>query len=609
MNINWLSIISILVVVITTASLGVLATRVVRTTSDFFVASRTVGPLMNAAAISGEYLSAASFMGIAGMVMKFGYDVLWYPVGYAAGYLFLLLFVAAPLRRFGAYTIPDYAEGRFDSRWFRKIAVGFVMIIGFFYMLPQMKGAGLTLQTVVGTPYWVGVVIVGAVITLNVVLGGMKGITLVQAFQFWLKLFALAVPVFLLLSIFGSYNSHLNANQHQDVPRFTEAHTLNYSAGVRLQFGFTTEFIPQQAGQVRLNGQTIELKAGQLLTITPGEVVLVNANQLVFAAGQPVPNAPSGDLWSEAFGPLTGDSKEHPGLSLLYTYSLIIAIIFGTAGLPHILVRFYTNTDGRSARHTTLLVLGLIGTFYLFPPVIGALGRSHAPELYATGTTDSVVLSLPSKVLPEWLAQVLGAITAAGAFAAFMSTFSGLLVSVAGALAHDIYGRILRPKASNRERRRAFRISAILAGSAAIIAGLFVDRFDINMLVGWAFAIAASSFFPMLLLGTWWKGLTRAGAAAGVLAGGLLASTAIIITMLIGGSGAAIGSGGAVRGVDPLTATLLAQPAIWSVPLSFGTMILVSLFSRRERTEEVNQLMLRLHAPEALGLKTDYISD
>src|SRR5256885_16737081 len=124
MDINWLSVTGIVVVVAATASLGVWATRVVRTTSDFLVASRPVGPLLNASAISGEYLSAASFLGVAGMVMHFGYDVLWYPAGYAAGYLFLLLFVAAPLRRFGAYTIPDFAEGRFDSPAFRLVAVG-----------------------------------------------------------------------------------------------------------------------------------------------------------------------------------------------------------------------------------------------------------------------------------------------------------------------------------------------------------------------------------------------------------------------------------------------------------------------------------------------------
>src|SRR6185503_14341874 len=119
-------------------------------------------------AISGEYLSAASFLGVAGLVMKNGYDILWYPVGYATGYLFLLLFIAGPLRRFGAYTIPDFAEGRFVSRAFRKIAVSFVLFIGFFYTMPQMKGAGVTLASMLGTPYWVGVALVGLVISFNV---------------------------------------------------------------------------------------------------------------------------------------------------------------------------------------------------------------------------------------------------------------------------------------------------------------------------------------------------------------------------------------------------------------------------------------------------------
>src|SRR5438045_3934383 len=200
--------IELLAVVLATLAAGVWFTRVARTTADVFIASRSVGPFLNASAISGEYLSAASFLGVAGMIMGFGYDVLWYPVGYAAGYLFLLLFVAAPLRRFGAYTIPDFAEGRFGSPAFRLITVGFVLLIGVFYMLPQMKGAGLTLQSIAGVPYWVGVVVVGGVITLNVALGGMKGITFVQAFQFWVKAFAISVPAFVLLAVFGSYGAH-----------------------------------------------------------------------------------------------------------------------------------------------------------------------------------------------------------------------------------------------------------------------------------------------------------------------------------------------------------------------------------------------------------------
>ena len=179
-----------------TIFLGIFATRKAKTASDFFVAGRSVSVFWNASAISGEYLSAASFMGIAGLLMKNGYDALWYPVCYATGYLFLLLFIAGPLRRFGAYTIPDFAEGRFDSPAFRKVAVTFVLFIGFFYTMPQMKGAGVTMGTILNWPYWAGIAIVGVVITFNVAFGGMKGITFVQAFQYWAKLFAISLPIF-----------------------------------------------------------------------------------------------------------------------------------------------------------------------------------------------------------------------------------------------------------------------------------------------------------------------------------------------------------------------------------------------------------------------------
>lgn len=172
------------ITVVVTIWMGFRSAKTSTTASDFFVAGHSVSVGWNASAISGEYLSAASFMGVAGMVMSSGYDALWYPVCYACGYLFLLLFIAGPLRRFGAYTIPDFAEGRFDSPLFRKIAVCFVLFIGFFDTMPQMKGAGVTLAYIFpGMPYWAGVVLVGAVITFNVALGGMKGITLVQAFQ------------------------------------------------------------------------------------------------------------------------------------------------------------------------------------------------------------------------------------------------------------------------------------------------------------------------------------------------------------------------------------------------------------------------------------------
>src|SRR5882762_3303964 len=361
--------------VFATIWLGFYAARKSKTAHDFFVAGRSVSVGWNASAISGEYLSAASFMGVAGMVMSSGYDALWYPVCYACGYLFLLLFIAGPLRRFGAYTIPDFAEGRYDSPLFRKIAVCFVLFIGFFYTMPQMKGAGVTLAYVFqgitwadgtqGLPYWVGVVVVGAVITLNVALGGMKGITLVQAFQYWMKMFAISVPVFVLMAVFGFYNGHIGANGTKETPATTA----------------TTEIVRKPLVEKAPKDETWTAPFGPLTT------------KAVNAAAAALPADQRAAYLAEHQRPY----------SLLYTYSLIIALVCGTAGLPHILVRFYTNPDGVAAKRTTMWVMILIGVFYLFPPVFGVMGRNLLPELYSgvgAKGTDKIVLELPRILNP-----------------------------------------------------------------------------------------------------------------------------------------------------------------------------------------------------------------
>ena len=561
------------VTVVVTIWMGFRSARTSKTASDFFVAGRSVSVGWNASAISGEYLSAASFMGVAGMVMAVGYDALWYPVCYACGYLFLLLFIAGPLRRFGAYTIPDFAEGRFDSPLFRKIAVCFVLFIGFFYTMPQMKGAGVTLAYIFpGLPYWVGVVLVGAVITLNVALGGMKGITLVQAFQYWMKMFAICVPVFVLLSVYGSYGAHLGANDGR-----ASAVSVSTSAGLG------------EAG-----GSTVERKPL-------------------------AEKAPADEAWVSPFGPLTTKAAKAAGLSaeearpysLLYTYSLIIALVCGTAGLPHILVRFYTNPDGVAAKKTTMWVMILIGVFYVFPPVFGVLGRNLLPELYAGAGakgTDKVVLELP-RILNEhggvW-GSILSGITCAGAFAAFMSTFSGLLVSMTGALAHDVYGRILRPQSTPAERMRMFKVAAVLIGAVAIGLGAQVEQLQINFMVGQAFAIAAASYFPLLFMSVWWRGMTMPGAATGMLGGGL---AALACTTLINLSDLKVVDLTAFWQAHPLIRILCEQPAIWTVPLAIGLMIVVSKLTAAQVPADIRMKMLVLHAPETLGLKQEYIQE
>ena len=407
---------------IATILIGVYGMRVARTTSDFFVASRTVRPMWNASAISGEYLSAASFLGVAGLVMKYGVDMLWYPVGFAAGYLVLLLLVAAPLRRFGAYTIPDFAEGRLDSLVVRRLATTFVLVIGWFYLLPQMKGAGVTLRAIIGTPYWAGVVAVGALVTANVFFGGMKGITFVQAFQYWLKVTAISLPAIVLLMHY----------QGDDSPRLTRPAPPQFGKEATVDVRVDARFEVDGPTPVRLRGELDGTRYGgpdgepAPLTLEPGQHSVAAGAEIVFPAGSLAPH-PVGQRhaddrsWSRPFGPVTGE-RSHP---LFFTYSLMLATFLGTMGLPHILVRFYTNPDGRAARQTTLIVLILLGAFYVFPAVYGALGRLYAPDLYLTQGTDTVVLALPGRVFPGLGGELLSGLVAAGAFAAFLSAGSG----------------------------------------------------------------------------------------------------------------------------------------------------------------------------------------
>jgi Na+(H+)/acetate symporter ActP len=550
-----------------TLGLGLYGVRLARTTSDLFVASRAITPWWNAAAISGEYLSAASFLGIAGLQMKLGSAALWLPLGFTAGYLALLLFVAAPLRRFGSYTISDFAEARLGSRRLRVLAACVVLGIAGFYLVPQLKGAGLTLGQVTGAPYWVGVVAVGAVVALNVASGGMRGITYVQAFQYWTKTFAIALPACLLLLHLGGLPERA-AMFGAELPQAPAG-----GLTVTLDSPQTVTF--PEATSYEAAGEPEQAAAGAEVTLPAGEVVLPPHAVVPVAEGI---DAQSGEQWAR---PVSTDGDASP----VFVYSLLLATFLGTMGLPHILVRFYTNPDGSAARRTTVRVLGLLAMFYAFPVVYGLLGRVLVPQLYLTGETDSVVLALPQAAWPGLPGELLGALVAAGAFAAFMSTASGLMVSVAGTISFDLW----RGQADMTARRRRFRVAALTGVLAPVVLALVARELDISVLVGWAFALAASTFCPLLLLGIWWERLTARGAAAGLLSGATLATGLIF-------------AGLAHDGGHPTVQALLTQPAVLSVPVAFAVMVVVSLRDRTGRRPADAEL-LAMHAPEGLGLR------
>ena len=300
-----------------------------RRTSDFYVAGRTVSPRLNASAIGGEYLSAASFLGVAGLVYDRGVDMLWLPVGYTLGYLVLLVIVAAPMRRSGAYTLPDFAEARLGSRAIRLVSSVLVIGIGWLYLMPQFQGASLTLTLVTGAPAWVGGFVVMVVIALAVGAGGMRSITFVQAVQYWIKAAALAVPAFVLLALW-------------------------------------------------------------------------------FRSGSPAPRSTRVGIPCRPPAPTTTRrTARHPRCSRCAS----------TMGLPHVLVRYYTNPDGIGARRTTVTVIALLGVFYLFhrstEPWDGS--PDACPRAWAS---DTIVLRLPETLLHGLGGGLLTAMLAGGAFAA-----------------------------------------------------------------------------------------------------------------------------------------------------------------------------------------------
>ncbi|MHA6779476.1 sodium/solute symporter [Pseudonocardia saturnea] len=562
-------------VAVASAVIGALGVRVARSTSDFLVASRTVGPAANAGAISGEYLSAASFLGVAGLILRDGVDALWYPVGFTAGYLALVLFVAAPLRRSGAYTVPDFAEARLSSPVLRRVCTGFVVLIGWLYVLPQFQGAGLTVTIVTGLPAWVGVLAAGVVVVGTVVLGGMRSITFVQAFQYWLKLTAVALPAIIAVLYFFGDTREFDTPAP---PVFPETTGVDIRTDVLLDVRVPTDLVATG----RVDGVDLP---GTPLRWEPGVHTVRAGAQLAFTAGTSVPvvaGTPATDAeWVSPF-------PEGRPNGLLGTYSLIIATFLGTMGLPHVLVRFYTNPDGRAARRSAVVVLALLGAFYMAVIALGALSRLYTPQLLVNGETDAAVLLLPTALLGAGPAGIaIGALVAAGAWAAFLSTSSGLIVSVAGVLSTDVF---------KRRRVRDFRFAAVLAGLVPLGLALGVSRLDFSEAVALVFAVAASTFCPLLVLGIWWRGLTDRGAISGLLVGGGLSAGAVAVSLA-----------GLVE--DGALGVLLYRPAVVSVPAAFATMVLVSLATRDRRPADVDQILLRLHAPERLGLSRDRLDD
>lgn len=482
-----------LLVLLVVVSVGAVLALVLRprnaSTIDYYLAGQRVGVLTNASAICGDYISAASFLGVAAAVYASGLDGTWYAAGFAAGFVPVVLFVAAPLRRFGGFSVPDFLGRRMESSGVRLTAVGVVLTVILAYVLPQVVSSGLTWQllTTATLPgldaYGSGVVASTAVITTLVVGGGMRGTTWTQAVQF----------IGLLL-------------------------ILLWLAGVVVQAGF------------RYPTAIADLAAEPLT-----QVVTVDG----VSRARQTPNLLQPDQ-PATFGKPGGRTDALGQLGLFLT------LVLGTSGLPHVLNRFFTAPTGRSARTTAMWVLVFASAFYVLAVMLGIAARSVLADAAVDNPWLADLMVDGILAVPEQSLLALGRLyggrvglgmVATGALIAVMSTMAGLLLSAAASVGHDVYEQHINRHATPRQAVTAGRLAvvavAMIATSVALAVGpQIVDgRFSslIAQMVTWALAIAGSALTPALLLSMWWPRTTAAGLCTGMTCGTVLSVAMIAV--------------------------------------------------------------------------------
>ncbi len=590
-DLNVIAIVMVIIVTTFTVGMAILVRRFTRTTADFYLAGRKVGTFANASAISGDYLSAASFLGVAAAVYASGLDGVWFAAGFAGGFIVVVLFIASALRRFGEYTIADFAYGRFRSDRIRLVTVFMVLLTSLFYMAPQMYGAGTTWTVLVGagifglSPYNTGVLIVAGIIMFYVFVGGMKATTLNQIFQFW-WLWTAMFLVCVLVFVAGNFNyprdlAEVTAEEHLDVRTVSVAQL--------------TEVDPETGqaliDEVReyMSERGLEPVEAAIETGDPGATVGItvpSTNRLHTLR----------DMWFN-----------EPGhrYNALDQFSMVLALVLGTAGLPHILNRYYTNPSGQAARRSTFWVLVFIGTFYILAPIAGLAGRLLIDDAWRAGAAPDNVnyvdgLLARSDTLMPTLAQILGGewlmgAVAAGAFAAMFSTTGGLLIASASAVGHDVYEKYINPDAPEIKRVIMAKASVLFFSLVALGIGLGIPAAGLDraypaliaMMVTWAFSLGAGAFVPMLLTGIWWRQTTERGAIAGMIVGG--GGSLFFIFMNVMNQLGHFGD----EGLLPLLGSLT-FPTVFTFPAAVLTIVIVSKIDG-QLPKNVDEIWMRIH--------------
>lgn len=600
--------------------------RKTKSAKGYFAAGGNIHWSVNGIAFAGDYLSAASFLGICGMIAFSGFDGFLYSIGYLAGWIVALFVVAEPLKRMGKFTFADALDARFGSQGIRLAAAISTLVVSIFYLIPQMVGAGALVTPLLGLPHWVGVTMVGSIVIFIVTTAGMTSTTYVQFLKGALLIVFSLILVFLVVGKgirqdpYEAYHDFVTLQVQVTDGSVTSVNDPGYSIlaeyterghhyvklendGIANWWKFEPEsgtltealsIVTTADGAVLYNGapknEQLFYPVGNMADIrVDGESVngISGLNAISFLAiiqesdvVRWVPDIFTMDdervrIWSQQVTP--GNEILSPGLKFhldegatfsdrLNFISLMLALFFGTAALPHVLIRYYTVPTPAAARKSTIVAIAAIGFFYILTLYMG-LGAM------ISGVIDVESSNMSAPLLAQSFGPLMFAVISAIAFATVLGTVSGLIVASSGAVAHDFIDTFLKRKLSDHKKVIAGKFAAVGTGIVAILLGIAFKGMNVAYLVGLAFAIAASANLPSILMVLFWKKVTAKGIASSI-ATGIVSSVGIIL----------LSPSMYVRyGMDPATALLpLDNPGIISIPLSFAVLIVVSLLTQKQ---------------------------
>jgi cation/acetate symporter len=596
-----------------------------KSAEGYFAAGGTISWQVNGIAFAGDYLSAASFLGICGMLAFYGYDGFLYSIGFLAGWVVALFVIAEPMKRLGKYTFTDALDSEFDSKYIQLMAAISTLIVSIFYLIPQMVGAGALVTPLLGLPHWIGVTMVGTIVIFIVATAGMTSTTYVQFLKgALLIIFSTVLVAYLCMN-------GINKRPHDAYHAFktlgvqTEGGKVVQIDDSGLEYDLVSTTSKKGTTYVKLskdgkdswwklNGQKLEetlsmvikpdgtklyngepKESAQFFQVGHASKILVDGKEVEktgavgpfkflstinnstivrFAKAKFKAGDDTVTLWYQ--NPTSGKEIMRPGLKFkldsfmgkLNFVSLMLALFFGTAALPHILIRYYTVPSQKDARKSTIAAIAAIGFFYILTMFMG-LGAM------VTGVLDVESSNMAAPLLAKYFGVGLFSIISAIAFATVLGTVSGLIVASSGAVAHDLANRFMGIQMTSEKKVIVGKLAAIIVGVMAIVLGILFKGVNVSFLVGWAFAVAASANLPAILMLLFWKRTTAMGIAASIFVGIVSALGIILVSP----------SMYARYGLDPSSAPIgLDNPGIVSIPLSFLALVVVSLLSRREKS-------------------------